>query len=122
MPKNRSSRSKKLARQDKARISRGVLDVPRITWDPKAIRAALDQVAVTGYFPMVGSDGQARQITYKQVRDWCAADLAAEGEPVLEPDEFTDILRNDLIFGFLRLRTDGLWESDQVYFQSRDET
>lgn len=115
MPKNRSSRSKKLARQTKARVSRSLPPVPRLVASASEARAVLERVATAGYFPVAGPDGQTLTVTLQQIRDWHNASLAADGEPPLEPGELSEILVHDFIFGRLRLRTDGLWESDDDY-------
>ncbi|MEV6146348.1 hypothetical protein [Streptomyces sp. NPDC051992] len=120
MPKNRSSRTQKLAHQAAARTNRGLPSVPRIVTSPADARAALEQVGITGAFPMAGPDGQVRQVTWRQISDWHHTSLAAKEEPPLEPGELTEILLQDLMFGRLRLRTDGLWESSEAYFADGD--
>lgn len=114
MPKNRSNRTKKLARQNKARFRSQTV---RTTTDVAEMRAALERVALSGAFPVPGSDGEIRQVSYRQIVDWHNAGLAADGEPPLEPGELPQLLLDDVMFGHLRLRTDGLWECDQPYFQ-----
>ena len=121
MPKNRSSRSRKLARQTKARVNRSLPPVPRLVASPAEARAALEQGSALGYFPVASEDGQVRQVTFQQISDWHEASYAANGEPPLEPGELDEILMHDVMFGRLRLRTDGLWESSQAYFADGDE-
>lgn len=116
MPKNRSTRSQKIARQNKARDSRSLPLVPRIIASPTQAQAALQSVFAAQAFPMAASDGQTQQVTLQHVTDWLDADYTAKGEPPLEPGEIIEILTHDVIFGRLRVRTDGLWESSQPYF------
>lgn len=116
MPKNRNSRSQKLARQTKARASRSLPPVPRLVASPAEAREALEHATALGYFLMASKDGQARQVTFQQLSDWHEASYAATGEPALEPGELNEILMHDVMFGRLSLRTDGLWESSQAYF------
>ena len=65
---------------------------------------------------MAGTNGETREVTYQQISDWHNASYAANGEPPLEPGEVDEILTHDVMFGRLRLRPDGLWESGQAYF------
>jgi hypothetical protein len=116
MPKNRNTRSRKIARQNKARNSRSLPPVPRIVASPNQAQAALESVFTAQAFPMAVLDGQPRQVTLQHIADWLDADYAAKGEPPLEPGELAEILTHDVIFGRLRVRTDGLWESSQPYF------
>ncbi|MDX3531947.1 hypothetical protein P1P75_37510 [Streptomyces sp. ID05-39B] len=115
MPKNRSSRSQKLARQSKARASRAVPPMPRLVASPLEARTVLEQVAGTGHFALIDSNGQRQQVTMRHIRDWHNASLTADGQPPLEPGELAEILMHDFMFGRLRLRTDGPWESDDDY-------
>jgi hypothetical protein len=116
MPKNRSSRSKKLTRQAKARTSRSLPPVPRLVASPAEARSALERVAIDGHFQMAGPEGQTHTVTFQAISDWHNASYAANGEPPLELGELSEILMHDFMFGRLRLRTDGLWESDADYF------
>jgi hypothetical protein len=117
MPKNLSNRTRKLQRQAKAHAHR---HGARSHIDITAMYAALEQVAVTGHFAMAGTDGQPQHLPYRRVVDWHNAALAADGEPPLEFGELTTILIDDVMFGRLRLRPDGLWESDDDYFTDRE--
>jgi hypothetical protein len=121
MPKNRSTRSQKIARQNKARNSRGLQPVPRIVASPPQAQAALQSAFTAQDFPMVASDEQTRRVTLQHIADWLEADYAAKGEPDLEPGELIEILTHDVMFGRLRVRTDGLWESSQPYFADGSE-
>ncbi|NUS26773.1 MAG: hypothetical protein HOV92_21435 [Streptomyces sp.] len=118
MPKNRTTRAKKLARQGKARARRQAVHT---TIDVAKMFAAFEQVAIAGLFPVAGPDGETRQVPYQHVVDWHNAELAADGEPLLGPGELTQLLIDDVMFGHLRLRSDGLWESSQPYFTAGAE-
>lgn len=89
--------------------------VPRLIASAADARAALEGVVAAGHFPVAGPDGQTRQVTLEQISDWRNANYAAKGEPPLEPEELDEVLIHDFIFGRLRVRTDGLWESDNGY-------
>lgn len=121
MPRNRSTRQAKIARQAKAGASRGLPPVPRLVTSPSEARAALEQVGATGAFRMQGANGQTRGVTYRHISDWHNTSYAAKGEPPLDPGELAEILMHDVMFGRLRLRTDGLWESNQPYFADGSE-
>jgi len=122
MPKNRSTRSKKIARQNKTRNSRALPPVPRIVTSPAQAQAALESVFTGQSFPMAAADGKTRQVTLQRIADWLEADYASKGEPPLEPGELDEILTHDVIFGRLHVRTDGLWESTQPYFTDGAES
>lgn len=114
MPKNRSSKQAKIARQRRARAHRGVTQ-------QQDTLTAFTLACSTGYLPMACPDGQTRQLTLARITDWHNEGLARDGEPPLELGELTELLSDDLLMGRLRLRPDGLWESDDDYFEDRSQ-
>lgn len=110
MPKNRSNRQARIARQRKARAHRSQ------TQQQDTLTAFILACA-TGYFPMACADGQTRDLTIDRITGWHNERLARDDEPPLEPGELTGLLAEDLLMGLFRLRPDGLWESDDDYFE-----
>lgn len=109
MPKNRSNRQTKMARQRRARAHRGQTQQPDVL-------TAFTLACASGSLPVACPDGQTRQLTLARITDWHNEGLALDGEPPLEQGELTELLSADILMGRLRLRQDGLWESDDDYF------
>lgn len=109
MPKNRSNRQARIARQRKARAARSQAQHTDVL-------TAFTEACASGFFPMAGADGETRRLPVARIAEWHNEGLARDGEPPLERGELTSLLADDLMFGRLRLRPDGLWESDDDYF------
>lgn len=109
MPKNRSNRQTRIARQRKARAHRGQAQ-------QQDTLTAFTLAYAAGRFPMACTDGQSRDLTVDRLAEWHNDEFASDGEPPLEVGELTRLLSEDLLTGRFRLRPDGLWESDDDFF------
>lgn len=114
MPKNRSNRQAKIARQRRARAHRDLTQ-------QQDTLTAFTLACATGSLPMACPGGQTRHLTLARITDWFNEGLARDGEPPLEDGELNELLSADLLMGRFRLRPDGLWESDDDYFEDRSE-
>lgn len=88
----------------------------RLVVSPAGARAARDSIFAEGVLTMRGAGGQTWKITVDDVREWHEIEYSSKGEPPLEPGELSEILFNDVSFGHLVRRADGLWESELPYF------
>lgn len=117
--KNRSSKQVKQQRQTKALAAR---QESRGETHQQDTLTAASAAITTGGFNVIGPDGRERFVSLERMRSHVNADLAADGE-----DGFPDLqsfvihhLANELEWGMLRLRKDGLWDTAEDYFTDRE--
>jgi hypothetical protein len=116
MPKKRStsSRSVKMQRQAKA-LARRRGEQFKTDW--QSTIEAFDRAVLAGVFQVMTEDGETRDLTLDRIRAYTDARLAADGEDPVTLPELAQFLGEDLGYGSLRVRPDGLWESDTDYFE-----
>ncbi|NUP35746.1 MAG: hypothetical protein HOY76_01665 [Streptomyces sp.] len=117
--RNTSARAAKVRRQTNALATRRR---PQLRTDLDGILNAFAEAVAAGAFELAGPNGTPYTATLEDISAYTNAELADDGEPPAGMAEVLQLFADDIRYGALRLRLDGLWESDNDYRPAKGAT